>query len=359
MHTKTIKIAVLLTCFASLSASANPIGDALGKIINWGQNTLHPADPASSAVASAAANSLAAGGTLNTFWNPFTAKPIATPTDAKLKAFHDSVISLAKANASLYAAKKPFPEFYKMYLNNLVAFNSREASQFKVSDLVGKPEFGDIEHELHENILDWGTYSISGSKFEVTPLYSFFAKPPNLPPMWKQYFDVMALGNGRVSADNKNRNIPSPAELSHVIANCDSFVKAYPDFPYAFQVQSVYFSLLHFYLHDPRMQQNPTLRNQYLASYQSFMRTAPQSTAAWFVRRAAARVKASNFQMPQNEVAMMETALGLKPTRYVPVSKSARASIRASLKADTPQVASTTRTQTVAAPVHLNSHAQN
>lgn len=45
MHTKTIKIAVLLTCFASLSASANPIGDALGKIINWGQNTLHPADP--------------------------------------------------------------------------------------------------------------------------------------------------------------------------------------------------------------------------------------------------------------------------------------------------------------------------
>jgi len=85
MHTKTIKIAVLLTCFASLSASANPIGDALGKIINWGQNTLHPADPASSAVASAAANSLAAGGTLNTFWNPFTAKPIATPTDAKLK----------------------------------------------------------------------------------------------------------------------------------------------------------------------------------------------------------------------------------------------------------------------------------
>ena len=64
MHTKTIKIAVLLTCFASLSASANPIGDALGKIINWGQNTLHPADPASSAVASAAANSLAAGGTL-------------------------------------------------------------------------------------------------------------------------------------------------------------------------------------------------------------------------------------------------------------------------------------------------------
>lgn len=334
MHTKTIKIAVLLTCFASLSASANPIGDALGKIINWGQNTLHPADPASSAVASAAANSLAAGGTLNTFWNPFT-------------------------NASLYAAKKPFPEFYKMYLNNLVAFNSREASQFKVSDLVGKPEFGDIEHELHENILDWGTYSISGSKFEVTPLYSFFAKLPNLPPMWKQYFDVMALGNGRVSADNKNRNIPSPAELSHVIANCDSFVKAYPDFPYAFQVQSVYFSLLHFYLHDPRMQQNPTLRNQYLASYQSFMRTAPQSTAAWFVRRAAARVKASNFQMPQNEVAMMETALGLKPTRYVPVSKSARASIRASLKADTPQVASTTRTQTVAAPVHLNSHAQN
>ena len=246
-----------------------------------------------------------------------------------------------------------------MYLNNLVAFNSREASQFKVSDLVGKPEFGDIEHELHENILDWGTYSISGSKFEVTPLYSFFAKLPNLPPMWKQYFDVMALGNGRVSADNKNRNIPSPAELSHVIANCDSFVKAYPDFPYAFQVQSVYFSLLHFYLHDPRMQQNPTLRNQYLASYQSFMRTAPQSTAAWFVRRAAARVKASNFQMPQNEVAMMETALGLKPTRYVPVSKSARASIRASLKADTPQVASTTRTQTVAAPVHLNSHAQN
>ena len=172
---------------------------------------------------------------------------------------------------------------------------------FKVSDLVGKPEFGDIEHELHENILDWGTYSISGSKFEVTPLYSFFAKLPNLPPMWKQYFDVMALGNGRVSADNKNRNIPSPAELSHVIANCDSFVKAYPDFPYAFQVQSVYFSLLHFYLHDPRMQQNPTLRNQYLASYQSFMRTAPQSTAAWFVRRAAARVKASNFQMPQNE----------------------------------------------------------
>lgn len=158
MHTKTIKIAVLLTCFASLSASANPIGDALGKIINWGQNTLHPADPASSAVASAAANSLAAGGTLNTFWNPFTAKPIATPTDAKLKAFHDSVISLAKANASLYAAKKPFPEFYKMYLNNLVAFNSREASQFKVTDLVGKPEFGDIEHELHENILDWGTY---------------------------------------------------------------------------------------------------------------------------------------------------------------------------------------------------------
>ena len=121
-------------------------------------------------------------------------KPIATPTDAKLKAFHDSVISLAKANASLYAAKKPFPEFYKMYLNNLVAFNSREASQFKVSDLVGKPEFGDIEHELHENILDWGTYSISGSKFEVTPLYSFFAKLPNLPPMWKQYFDVMALG---------------------------------------------------------------------------------------------------------------------------------------------------------------------
>ncbi len=331
----SIKALAAAVCLVfSASAPANPISDAFESLIRWGAGAIHEVEVRTGMASSPAASSEAASTPApQAAPNPFEAKSSASPLDPKLKALHDKAMVLARENESLYAAGKPFPEFFRLYRGNIESFNTKACSLVKASELTSSSEFPAFEDELHANGLDWISYARDRERLEVIPDYAFLARLPGLQPEWQGYFAIMEKGYNRVSETNRNKALPSPEETSEILKASDAFLRKYPEFPYAYEVKSVYFSLLHFYLHDSRIERNAALRGNYESSWDQFLKEAPNSVAAPFVKRNAARIRSGNFALPKGEVREMEQALGLEPARYVPVSRRAQAQARSSAPA--------------------------
>ncbi|MDL2060414.1 hypothetical protein MUN46_010750 [Mesosutterella sp. AGMB02718] len=299
MKNTALALCASLLLALSATAQAASVGDMIERVLNWGRTTLGPKS-------------------VQTEPNPFSARSFINLKDDSIeishaqKTFHTELIKQAKATESLYANNPSFEKFYRLYLNNIVSFNNKVASRYKEKQIFDGSVAGRaIEQELAFNGFSRASRENEIPDFELTPNYGFFRLLPSLPRGWAAYFALMDEAAGKIPSVNSKKEGPAPQRLGRFLLGSDAFLKAYPNFPYAYEIRQLYAAALTYFTHDPEIARSGAKREHYLEAYADFLKEGPETLAAPFVRQAASRVKSRDYVYSASERIEIATALGL------------------------------------------------